>query len=144
MERETTETTKIPEEFIEKPKKGKGKCKVEDDEYTAELRIEVLKLAEWKEINYTVAKVKKASKVELERILVRYEKDRAEEVINYFSDTLVGRFSDLMDHMNFCDGEDLSKDLERCIISKRPYIHNLPIHSIHSYGWISVWRNYSC
>ena len=113
MEGETVQNTKIPEEFIEKPKKGKGMCKVEDDGYTAELRDEVLKLAERKEISYSCKSCKRASKTEFERILVKYEKNRAEEVINYFSDTLVGRFSDLLDHMNFCHGEDLSKDLEK-------------------------------
>ena len=50
---------------------------------------------------------------------MKYKKDRAEEVINYFSDTLVGRFSDLMDHMNFCDGEDLEKDLEKDALFQR-------------------------
>ena len=128
MEGEATENTKIPEEFIENPKKGKSKSKVEDDEYTSELRDEVLKLAERKEVKYTVAKMKKASKSELERILVKYEKDRAEEVINYFSDTIIGRFSDLMDHMDFCNGEDLEKDalfqrdLKSIISQSIPYI----------------------
>ena len=112
------ETTKIPEEFIENPKKVRSKAKVEDDGYTAELRVEIIKLAERKEINYPVAKVKRASNVELERILVRYEK-RTEEFINYFSDTLVCRFSDLMDHMDFCNGEDLEKDLEKDALFQR-------------------------
>ena len=71
-------TTKIPEEFVNNDKPRKGKTKIKDDEYTAELRSEALDLAERKEINYTVAKIKRASKVELERIMVKYERERAE------------------------------------------------------------------
>ena len=65
MGERTTETTKIPEEFVnhirirDKPKKSK------DDEYTAKLRSEASDLAERKEINYTVAKIKRASRLNL-------------------------------------------------------------------------------
>ena len=114
-------TTVIPEEFVNdvKPKKSKSKTKVEDDEYTAELRSEALDLAERKKINYTVAKIKRASKVELERIMVKYEREQAEEVINYFSETLVGKLSELLDFTNVCDGENLNKDLEKDSLFQR-------------------------
>ena len=44
------ETTKIPEEFVNNVKLKRSKA--EDDEYTAELRSEVLDLAERKEKLY--------------------------------------------------------------------------------------------
>ena len=114
-------TTKIPEEFVNSNKPKKSKTKVEDDEYTAELRSEALDLAERKEINYTVAKIKRASKVELERIMVKYERERAEEVINYFSETLVGKLLELLDFTDVCDGGNLNEDLEKNVFQWLDY-----------------------
>ena len=65
------DNTKIPDEFAQETKKPKKrKTPPVDDEYTAELRNGLLGLAKRKLIKHTEAKIKKASKVELERILV--------------------------------------------------------------------------
>ena len=66
-----------------------------------------------------MAKIKKASKVELERIMVKYEKEKAEEVINYFSETLVSKLSELLDFTNVCDRKNLNKDLEKDALFQR-------------------------
>ena len=106
------ETTKIPDEFKSevKPKRSR-KPKVEDDEETAELRSEAMDLVERKEIDCTKTKIKNASKTELERILVKYERKKAEIASDYFSDTIIQKVSDLLDFADICDGENLSKDL---------------------------------
>ena len=67
------ETTKIPDEFVKDIKKPKQRKTQVNDEYTAELREEVLGLAERKLIKHIEAKIKKASKLELERILVKFQ-----------------------------------------------------------------------
>ena len=51
--------------------------------------------------------------------MVRYEKEQAEEVINYFSETLVGKLSELLEFTNVCDGENLNKDLEKDALFQR-------------------------
>ena len=113
------ETTKIPDEFVNNNKKSKTKV---DDEYTAELRIEVLNLAERKLINHTTAKIKKAIKLELERIMVKYNQEQAEIVNNSLSETLIHKLSDLLDFTNVCDGEDFRKDLETHVLLQEDLI----------------------
>ena len=109
------ETTKIRDEFVNNTKPKKSKAKV-DDEYTAELRSEVLDLAERKAYSHTTTKIKRASKLELERIMVKYNQDQAEIVNNCLSKTLIHKLSELLDFTNVCHGEDLSKDLESNIL----------------------------
>ena len=60
-----------------------------DDEYTAQLRNELLGLAERKLIKHTEVKIKKASKVEPERIIVKFQQEQAEIVNNCLSETLI-------------------------------------------------------
>ena len=69
--RETT--TAIPDEFIKNTDSKNKRKKPVDDEYTTELREELLGLAERKLIKHTQAKIKTASKVEVERILVKFQ-----------------------------------------------------------------------
>ena len=111
------DNTKIPDEFVKNTKKPKKQKTVPvDDEYTAELRNELLGLAERKLINYTEAKIKKASKVELERILVKFQQEQAEIVNNYLSETIIRKLSDLLDLMNVRNSDALNKDLEENVL----------------------------
>ena len=61
---------------------------------------------------YTEAKIKRASKLELEKILIKYQQEQAEIVNNCISKTLIHKLSSLLDYTDVCDGEELSKDLE--------------------------------
>ena len=116
MEGEPVENTKIPEELVVKKKASK----IKDDEVTSELREDVLKLVKKKEIKCTAAKAKKAYKAELDlSLLFKYEKEQAGQVINYFSETIVGKFSDLLDYADFFDGYELEKNLEKDVLFQR-------------------------
>ena len=102
------DNTKIPDEFVKDTKKTKKN----KNEYTAELRNELLGLAERKLIKYTEAKIKKASKVELERILVKFQQEQAEIVNNCLSET-IRKLSDLLDSTNVYNGDALIKTLKK-------------------------------
>ena len=74
-------TTKIPDEFVNNNNKSKKSETKVDDEYTAELRSEVLNLAERKLINHTTAKMKKNQvNSNLKGLWVKYNQELAEIV----------------------------------------------------------------
>ena len=84
------------------------------------IRAELITLAEKHEIKHSVAYIKKANQVALEKIKGDYERKQLEETNDYLSETLMGKLSEFMEATNMIDdAKSMEEELARNKMVKR-------------------------
>ena len=99
---------------------GNPKTETQNADQLQSIRAELITLAEKHEIKHSVAYIKKASQVALEKIKEDYERKQLEETNDYLSETLMGKLSEFMEATNMIDdAKSMEEELARNKMVKR-------------------------